>query len=52
MICGMKLTTTVHARRSCHRSAAHRRGVLLGTTNLQQQVHRWQVEHHLAAPAW
>jgi len=51
MICGMKLMTTVHARRSCHRSAAHKRGVLLCTTNLEQQMHRWQVDLHTATAA-
>ena len=51
MICGMKLMTTVHVRRSCHRSAAHRRGVLLGTTNLEQQMHRWQVDLYPATGA-
>jgi hypothetical protein len=44
MICGMKLMMTVHVRQSCHRSAAHRRGVLLCTTHLEQQMHRWKVD--------
>ena len=51
MISGMKLMTTVHVRQSCHRSAAHKRGVLLCTTNLEQQMHRWQVDLNPATAA-
>ncbi len=52
MICGMKLPTMTRHVMSCRQRLARKRGVLLGTAHLQQQMHRWQVEHHLAAPAW
>jgi len=29
---------------SCRQLLTPKRGVLLGTTNLQQQMHRWQVD--------
>jgi hypothetical protein len=39
----MKPTMTRHVM-SCHQLLTHRRGVLLGTTHLKQQMHRWQVD--------
>jgi hypothetical protein len=46
----MKLMMTRHVM-SCRQRLAHRRGVLLGTTNLQQQMHRWQVDLNPATGA-
>jgi hypothetical protein len=50
MICGMKPTTTRHVM-SCRQRLARKRGVLLGTAHLQQQMHRWQVDLNTAAAA-
>ena len=36
---------------SCRQLLTHRRGVLLGTTHLQQQMHRWQVDLYPATGA-
>jgi hypothetical protein len=36
---------------SCRQLLTPKRGVLLCTTHLQQQMHRWQVEHHPATGA-
>ena len=51
MICATKPTTTHHGRRSCRRWLAHRPAVLLGSVYLEQQPHRWQVDHHTATAA-
>jgi hypothetical protein len=44
MICGMKQQTMTRHVMSCRQLLTHRRGVLLGTTNLEEQVHRWKVD--------
>ncbi len=36
---------------SCRQRLAPKRGVLLGTANLQQQMHRWQVDLYPATGA-
>jgi hypothetical protein len=46
----MKLTMTRHGM-SCRQLLTPKRGVLLGTTNLQQQMHRWQVDLNPATAA-
>jgi hypothetical protein len=50
MISAMKPTMTRQGM-SCHQLLTPKRGVLLGTANLQQQVHRWQVDLNTAAAA-
>jgi hypothetical protein len=51
MICGMKQQTTTRHGMSCRQLLARKLGVLLGTTHLQQQMHRWQVDLNTAAAA-
>ena len=46
----MKPMMTRHGM-SCRQLLARKLGVLLGTTHLQQQMHRWQVDLHTAAAA-
>jgi hypothetical protein len=50
MICGMKPMMTRHGM-SCRQRLARKRGVLLCTTHLQQQMHRWQVDLNPATAA-
>ena len=51
MICAMRPMMICPGRRSCRRWLAHRPAVLLGSVYLEQQPHRWQVDHHTATAA-
>jgi hypothetical protein len=51
MICATKQQTTTRHGMSCRQRLTPKRGVLLGTTHLQQQMHRWQVDLNTAAAA-
>jgi len=51
MICATKQQTTMRHGMSCRQLLTPKLGVLLGTTNLQQQMHRWQVDLNPATAA-
>jgi hypothetical protein len=51
MICATKQQTTMRHVMSCRQRLTPKRGVLLGTAHLQQQMHRWKVDLNPATGA-